>query len=247
MLFGKKMHVFSLIFNKEIERFCTEKEYVYNSWIKIIQQVIGYENLNSEYTFLKDCLGSGKFGEVRLALHNQSNKKVAIKIISKEGLSNNNSQSLRNEREILKISQHPNIVQIYNILENRSYIYIGIYCFKIDYIYVMGVLFLLVMEFCEGLNLFSNFEKRKFSIKEEQACNLVHQLAKAVSYLHEYNIIHRDLKLENILTTNNDDYTIIKLIDFGLSTIIPPNWSCVDSVGTIVKINPKYLKLLINI
>jgi len=90
------------------------------------------------------------------------------------------------------------------------------------------------MEYCQGPDLFTYFESRNFTINEELACKIVHQLATAIYYLHEYNIVHRDLKPENILMTSNDDNSDIKLLDFGLSKILPTNGICLDSVGTIV-------------
>jgi len=90
------------------------------------------------------------------------------------------------------------------------------------------------MEYFQGPDLFTYFESRNFTIKEELACKIVHQLATAIYYLHEYNIVHRDLKPENISMTSNDDNSDIKLLDFGLSKILPPNGICLDSVGTIV-------------
>ena len=99
----------------------------------------------------------------------------------------------------------------------------------------------LVMEYCQGLDLFSYFEKLNFNITEAHACNKVRQLATAIYYLHEYNIVHRDLKPENILTTSDDENGDIKLLDFGLSKILPPNGKCYDAVGTIV------IKFIINL
>ncbi len=90
------------------------------------------------------------------------------------------------------------------------------------------------MEYCSGLDLFTFFETRNFSIPEKDACTIVHKLALAVFYLHEYNIVHRDLKPENILTTSEDDSADIRLLDFGLSKILPPDGHCEDPVGTIV-------------
>jgi len=90
------------------------------------------------------------------------------------------------------------------------------------------------MEACLGYDLFSYLERRKFSISESRACRLVYKIVKAVYYLHEYNVVHRDLKLENILTVSEEDDADIKLIDFGLSKIFPPNSLSYDNVGTVV-------------
>jgi serine/threonine protein kinase len=90
------------------------------------------------------------------------------------------------------------------------------------------------MELCQGKDLFTYVETRNFTISEAKACNIVHKLATAIYYLHEYNIVHRDLKPENILTTNDEDDADIKLLDFGLSKILPTNGKCYDPVGTIV-------------
>jgi len=90
------------------------------------------------------------------------------------------------------------------------------------------------MEYCQGLDLFTYCEKRNFTLSESHACRIIHQLATAIYYLHEYNIVHRDLKPENILTTSDNEDAEIKLLDFGLSKILPTNGTCTDAVGTIV-------------
>ncbi len=89
-----------------------------------IRKTVGYQNLNEDYDFLDQIIGKGKFG-VRLALHKKQNEKVAIKILFKENLKDKNSYLIRNEIEILKISQHPNIIRIYNVYENVKFIYIS--------------------------------------------------------------------------------------------------------------------------
>jgi len=91
------------------------------------------------------------------------------------------------------------------------------------------------MEYCDGPDLFTYVEKRKFKLSEEHACKLIHQLSTAIFYLHEYNIVHRDLKPENILTTSEGDDAQIKLLDFGLSRILPTDGKCMDFVGTMVR------------
>ena len=119
------MYVFSLLFNKKKRYFLTENQEEYNSWVRTIRKVIGYSNLNDDYEFLEETLGKGKYGIVRLGIHKSLNKKVAIKIIAKDQLSENASLLIRNEIEILKISQHRNIVKIYNVYENQNFFYIS--------------------------------------------------------------------------------------------------------------------------
>merc|ERR550532_3804609 len=72
------------------------------------------------------------------------------------------------------------------------------------------------MECMEGGNLCDRLAERR-SFDEDEAANIVHQVLLAVAYLHAHNIVHRDLKLENLLLERNDT-TVLKLVDFGLAT-----------------------------
>jgi len=128
----------------------------------------------------------------------------------------------RREIEILKICQHPNIIRLEDVFENADYIYI-------------------VLEYCDGGDLFSYLEKRNFSIKEEKAANIIKQLSQAISYLHSYGVIHRDIKPENILMMNDSDNAEVKILDFGLSDILNPGQVCNESYGTISYVAPEIL------
>ncbi len=90
------------------------------------------------------------------------------------------------------------------------------------------------MELCKGDTLFSYLEERDFEITEERASILIHKLASAIYYLHSYGIIHRDLKLDNILMTDKSDEADLKLLDFGFGKIIGPGEKCFEMVGTVV-------------
>ena len=70
---------------------------------------------------------------------------------------------------------------------------------------------------------------------------MVHQIASALYYLHSYGIVHRDLKLENILMCDDTDDSELKLVDFGLSKILGPNETSVDPFGTLSYVAPEIL------
>lgn len=77
---------------------------------------------------------------------------------------------------------------------------------------------ILIMEYCEGGRLFDALKKSKALVNERIVCSLMEQLLEGVAYLHSKRIIHRDLKMENILLeTDNLEVGLIKLIDFGIS------------------------------
>ena len=76
------------------------------------------------------------------------------------------------------------------------------------------------MENLSGGDLFCYLEKREFEISEKRAKELSHQLATALYYLHSFGIVHRDLKLENILMEGDDDDSDLKIVDFNLSKVI---------------------------
>jgi serine/threonine protein kinase len=159
---------------------------------------------------------------VRLGVHKGTGRKVAIKIMSKKDMNNQDLELLKTEIEILKICQHPNIVRLIDVFEN------------VDFVYV-------IMEYCAGGDLFSYIEKRGFRLPEAQACQIIHKLSTAVYYIHSYGIAHRDLKPENILMTDNTEEADIRLLDFGLSKIIGPNQNCTEPYGTLSYVAPEVL------
>lgn len=125
---------------------------------------------------------------------------------------------LRNEIEILKKLDHPHIVRAMETFEHRNQIFI-------------------VMELCSGGDLYS-----RDPYTEEQAARIVSSILSAIAYMHSRNILHRDLKYENVLFVNESPQAEIKLIDFGLSKIYGDNTELTEGVGTIYTMAPEVLR-----
>ena len=115
---------FSVVYPKKSRIYYTDKEEDNNNWIKSIRKVTGFENLNDTYD-IKEKLGKGKFGLVRLGIHKQSQRKVAVKVMNKKDMSNQDLELVKTEIEILKVCQHPYIIRLYDIFENLDFIYIS--------------------------------------------------------------------------------------------------------------------------
>lgn len=97
------------------------------------------------------------------------------------------------------------------------------------------------MEALSGGDLFTYLEKRSFTISENRAKELTHQMASAIYYLHSFGIAHRDLKPENILMESDSDGASCKIVDFGLSKIIGPSETSLDPFGTLSYVAPEVL------
>lgn len=119
--------------------------------------------------------------------------------------------------------QHPNIVKLLDLFENLEHYYI-------------------VLECMEGKDMFDYLKSRSFKITEERAKELMMQLIHAVQYLHSYGIVHRDLKLENIMMTDNSEQSVPKLVDFGLAKILGPTEKSDEPFGTLGYVAPEVLK-----
>ena len=159
-------------------------------------------------------LNSGCFSETYLSIKRGSNKLYATKKISLEMISQEQlfKENIKNEIMILNQIKHPNIVELYEVKVKKDYVY-------------------LIMEYCNGgslLEVLSNYIKmheRPFTEKIVQF--LMKQILSAVDYLHKNGIIHRDLKLENILLKYNSQSDAknqnifsskVKIIDFNISS-----------------------------
>ena len=147
---------------------------------------------------IKEQLGEGTFGYVRLALNKQTGEKVAIKILEKKKILEYEDK-IRVEREIkiLKSLRHPNIVQLYSVLQTKDNLYI-------------------IMEYAKGIELFEYIGKKK-KIDEQTACHIYQQIISGLEYLHKNNIVHRDIKPENLIIEKKTKN--LKIVDFGLSNI----------------------------
>eukprot|EP01084_Bolivina_argentea_P245935 411675_1 len=163
---------------------------------------------------LNDVIGKGTFGIVYKGIHKPDNKTVAIKIIDCKKLKKTTNGILRIKTEIDIQSKlnHDGIVKLF-----QSFVHID----KND----KSEKYVLILELCNGGTLNDYLKKQKCGkLSESQAYNIFYQLVEIVRYLHQNQIIHRDLKLQNVLICNKSEEIpdinniIIQLCDFGLAT-----------------------------
>lgn len=148
-------------------------------------------------------LGQGSYAVVKLATEKSSGEKVAIKIYEKYKLADpRKMKNVRREIQLLKQMDHPYIIKLHDSFENSKQIH-------------------LVMEYI-GKQSLHGFLKAKTAkkVEEPEARKIIQQICKGLSYCHAKHIVHRDLKLENILIDDNKN---IKIIDFGFSVSVAPD------------------------
>lgn len=156
------------------------------------------DNFLGRYRLIK-TIGKGNFAKVKLAKHIPTMKEVAIKIIDKTALNPSSLKKLFREVTIMKMLDHPNIVKLYEVIDSQRTLY-------------------LVMEYASGGEVF-DYLVAHGRMKEKEARAKFRQIVSAVQYCHQKQIIHRDLKAENLLL---DSEMTIKIADFGFSNEFVP-------------------------
>ena len=194
--------------------------------------------LVGDLTLLK-CLGKGAFGEVYLTSKQGTNQKYATKKIDKKFTQNPRAKKyLDNEISILQEIEHPNIIKLIEVHETSQYIY-------------------LVMELCNGGGLSDCLEdhmkKNKKPFSEEIVQYLMRQIVSGLNYLHKKNILHRDIKLDNILVNFDDEEdrknrnmmkAKVKIIDFGFARHLEPSQLAYSTLGSPINMDPGILRKL---
>lgn len=170
--------------------------------------MIGKSILNYE---IKSLIGLGGMGSVYLAEHTQVSRKVAIKSLLPQFISNDEIRlRFKNEASTLAHLQHPNIVGLFDYLEDSS----GMF---------------LIMEYVEGTPLDEFIANVTGPMPEERAIPIIKEILSAFSYAHQKGIIHRDIKPANIIITKNDG---AKILDFGIARILGDGNHNLTKTGT---------------
>lgn len=154
-----------------------------------------------------------------LAVHKLTQKQVAIKIIDKTKLNSNDYSKVQLEIQILSMMRHKNIIRLIDVLETTLQIY-------------------MIMEHAKGGDLLS-FMKAQRMLSEDEARSLFRQVVNGVGHCHCRSVLHRDIKLNNLLLDANNQ---IKLCDFGISQIITsPDTLMTQPCGTPAYVAPEII------
>jgi len=154
------------------------------------------ENKVGQYILGKE-LGRGSFATVFLADHEKTGEKKAVKKIDRSRLSPKLLQNLESEISILRDFQHENIVKLYGIMKNTSHIF-------------------LFLEFCGGGDL-HKYIRMKGRLSEPVAQHFMRHLAQGLIFLWQKQLIHRDIKPQNLLLSSQSDQATLKIADFGFA------------------------------
>ncbi|CAD5126048.1 DgyrCDS14221 [Dimorphilus gyrociliatus] len=176
----------------------------------------------------KEVLGRGISSTVRRCAEKETGHHYAVKIIDLTGdkdSENDHREELRiatkKEINVLRMcAQHQNIIELHNTFESPTFIF-------------------LVFELCQKGELF-DFLTQVVTLSEKRTRIIMKQLLDAIAYIHSRNIVHRDVKPENILL---DDKMNVKLSDFGFATVINSQHELTELCGTPGYLAPEVLKV----
>ena len=178
-----------------------------------------YPETNNQFYLFGRQIGHGAFGKVNISLHVASGRLVAIKTFNKKNLKNKHARNkIKHEIEMLSRLRHPFITQIYDSFETEKHIFI-------------------VMEYICGDLL--GFIRKRGKLSESVSKVIFKQLIEGLKYIHRKKIVHRDIKLDNILI---DLTNTVKICDFGVSKKLNKGDIMYDHCGTPAYIAPEIFK-----
>ena len=165
-------------------------------------------------------IGKGSYAQVWLGHCDDSNETVAVKVISRHTVSE--TSQLRQEVAVLKKIDHVNIVKFKDLKKSVGHYY-------------------LVLEYCEGGDL-ARFIQKRHHIREDPAQRFLRQLSAGLLVLHRLNFIHRDLKPQNILLSEESEDAILKIADFGFARALNPADMAATVCGSPLYMAPEILR-----
>ncbi|XP_045624840.1 serine/threonine-protein kinase D3 isoform X2 [Procambarus clarkii] len=173
--------------------------------------------------FPDEVLGSGQFGIVYGGVHRKSSRAVAIKVIDKLRFPTKQEAALKNEVAILQNLSNPGVVNLERMFETPERIFV-------------------VMEKLKGDMLEMILSSERGKLSERITKFIIYQILAALKHLHSKNIVHCDLKPENVLLSSASDFPQVKLCDFGFARIIGEKSFRRSVVGTPAYLAPEVLR-----
>ena len=184
------------------------------------KQNLCYPNTDLSFYKYGRIIGRGAFGKVNIGLNILTGRIVAIKSFNKKNIINESAKKkILYETNLMRGLFHPSVTKILETFESEKYM-------------------LIIMEYISGGNL-QSFVKKRRKLCEKTAKILFRQIIQGIKYIHSRGIVHRDIKLENILLDLNN---IVKICDFGVGRLIKPNTILKDQCGTPVYMAPEIIK-----
>ncbi|KAI8389262.1 kinase-like domain-containing protein [Blakeslea trispora] len=190
------------------------KENVSYLFVEPKQPISTAKSIDRLYQSTHESLGEGNYGKVYIAKCRETGNRVAVKVVPRHSFKDSPQWQIASLREVsvcMLFPAHPCIVQISRMFVKNEDMYI-------------------VMDGPHG-DLFEMIVDGDYQYKEHEVRILFDQIAHAVACLHENNIVHRDIKLENVIVTDKVKLRV-KLCDFGFSTITRPGRDLLTGCGT---------------
>ena len=183
-----------------------DSKYYMEKSLSLIKYIKEYYIQNKKYPETKinfylygRRIGQGAFGKVNLGLNVLTGRVVAIKSFKKTPIEKfkHRMKKIQYETELMKRFNHKNITKILEVFNDEEYM-------------------LIIMEYINGGNLFS-FVKKRRKLSEKMSKFLFRQIILGIQHIHSKNVVHRDIKLENILIDFNNN---VKICDFGIGKVL---------------------------
>ena len=221
----------SLNNNSEISKISTlikDSKYYMNKSLSLIKYIKEYYSKNKIYPDTRinfylygRRIGQGAFGKVNLGLNVLTGRVVAIKSFKKTPIEKfrHRMKKIQYETELMQRFNHKNITKILEVFNDEEYM-------------------LIIMEYINGGNLFS-FVKKRRKLSEKMARFLFRQIILGIQHIHSKNVVHRDIKLENILIDFNNN---VKICDFGIGRVLKSTDELLyDKCGTPMYMAPEII------
>mmetsp|Transcript_29553 Transcript_29553/g.52803 ORF Transcript_29553/g.52803 Transcript_29553/m.52803 type:complete len:518 (-) Transcript_29553:231-1784(-) len=189
----QSVHGFNLYSRGAVETFFTENVTEQQNWVDHLKKLCVLSGLEKAYV-IREEIGAGAFSVVKKASDKSTRERVAIKLVDK---SSTGAQAALKEVDLMRRCHHDGVLKVLGVYDTEKHIAI-------------------VLEYAKGGTLLQHI-MASIRVEEEVAREAMIVLFGAIAHIHKTNCVHRDIKLDNILLKNPNDFLSLKLADFGLA------------------------------